>query len=1011
MDNNDVIRRAVRVAMYANAAAAVAGMSSAALAQDQPSPEAAPLQEVVVTGSRVSQPGLESISPVTAVSSEELKSQGTTRVEDLLNSLPMVNPGQGSNISNAATGTATVDLRGLGPQRTLVLVNGRRLMPGEPTNNGVGEADLNQIPAALVDRVDVLTGGASAVYGADAVAGVVNFVMNDHFQGFRIDANASMYQHDQHSYFGQFAPAANFGSASSSVGDGSGKDLTFILGSNFADGKGNVTAYAGWRKIGDVLQATRDFSRCTIADTSPAKLHCGGSSTNATGRFLIENGHGLNVTLGPNQTFVPYNSLTNAYNYGALNYYQRPDERFTGGAFAHYNVNDNVQVYSEFMAMNDRSIAQVAPSGAFLASGTGADPTTGLPNGAWVINCDNPFMTAAQQAAICKHAVGGLSQVILGRRNVEGGPRQDDLQHTSFRAVIGTRGEFADIFSYDAYFQEGRTMLQENYRNDVSKSRLANALLAVVDPTTGQIVCQANANGKNGAPGCIPYNIFGSPLASPAAAVPYFVTPGLQEGVSEERIYSGNVTGDFTKWGAKLPTANSGLIVNLGAEYREESVDFRPDEEYITNDLAGQGNPTLPLAAGFGVKEVFTEMRLPLVQDMPFMKEISVETGYRYSKYDLGFSTNTYKFGVDWAPTADVRFRGSYQRAVRAPSISELFRQKFVANDFGTDPCAGSSSSSPAAASLAQCARSGVTPAQYGKFGVFPPNPAGQYQGLVGGNPTLKPEISDTYTFGIVLTPSFLPDFSATIDYYDIKLKDVINSLGAQFTLNQCLASGNPNYCNLVNRDSLGSLWLTPLSYVTDLTQNLGAYRTKGVDVTTNYRLDLHSLGKLTFQFAGTYVGDFLITPSTIPGFNVGTFNCAGYYGNTCGNYNNTPQPNWRHRFRTAWSTPFQGLEVSAQWRHIGNVHNDNSSPNPLLHGTPTLTEKDLGTRDYLDLGLSYEVLKGMNVRLGVNNVLDKDPPIIAGGDFGSAFVNGNTFPQLYDTLGRYMFVNITADF
>src|SRR5690348_6516023 len=199
-------------------------MPTTALAQDQPAAaeEAAPLQEVVVTGSRITQPGLESISPVTAVNSDELKLEGTTRVEDLLNNLPQVNPGQGSNISNGATGTATVDLRGLGPQRTLVLVNGRRLMPGEPTNNGVGEADLNQIPASLVDRVDVLTGGASAVYGADAVAGVVNFVMNDHFQGFRIDANASTYQHSQHSVYGAIAPAAGFGSSPNIGGDGTG---------------------------------------------------------------------------------------------------------------------------------------------------------------------------------------------------------------------------------------------------------------------------------------------------------------------------------------------------------------------------------------------------------------------------------------------------------------------------------------------------------------------------------------------------------------------------------------------------------------------------------------------------------------------------------------------------------------------------------------------------------------------------------------------------------------------
>jgi iron complex outermembrane recepter protein len=1005
MERNDVIRRAVRYTLYANAAAAVAGLSSTAMAaNEQPEASEGAIQEVVVTGSRITQPGLESISPVTAISSEELRAEGVTRVEDLLNSLPMVNPGQGSNLSNGATGTATVDLRGLGPQRTLVLVNGRRLMPGSPTNAGVGEADLNQIPASLVERVDILTGGASSVYGADAVAGVVNFVMNDHFQGFRIDANAGMYQHSQHNAFGQYAPKQGFGSASSSVGDGNNKDITFVLGGNFADDRGNVTAYAGWRRNADILQGTRDFSRCTLTDTP----NCGGSGTNATGDFFTA-GQGR-VTLGPNQTFVKYVGATNAYNYGALNYYQRPDERWDAGAFAHFNVNENVTAYSEIMTMQDRSIAQIAPSGAFLASGLGV--TNGIPNGEYVLNCNNPLMSAAQQAAICGANAGTANTVdlLMGRRNVEGGPRQDDLQHTSLRMVVGIKGEFAEMFQYDAYIQEGRTQLSENYQNDVSKVRLANALQVVTDPATGQIVCAANANGANRAPGCVPYNIWGSPLIGAGAANNYYSIPALQQGLSEERIYSGSITADLGKVGVKLPTAQNGLSVNLGAEYREESVDFRPDETYITNDLAGQGNPTLPLKAQFGVKEVFTEMRLPIAQDLPFVKELSAETGYRYSKYDLGFSTNTYKFGLDWAPVSDVRFRASYQRAVRAPSLSELFKQKFVGNDFGTDPCA-TSSGSPPTATAAQCARSGMTTA----YGASPGNPAGQYQGQLGGNAQLKPEVSDTYSFGIVLTPSMLPDFNMTIDYYDIKIKNVINSLGAQFVLNNCLYSNQANasnYCALVHRgDALQSLWLSPVSYVDDTIQNLGAFQTRGVDFTSNYRLNMAAWGKLNFQFSGTYVADFLVTPATDPAFAVGTFNCAGYYGNTCLNYNGTPNPKWRHKFRTTWGTPVPGLDFSAQWRHIGNVKADTSSPNPLLAGTTKPMEAELGSRDYLDLSVAYEAYKGISVRVGVNNVLDKDPPIVAGGDFSSVSVNGNTFPQLYDTLGRYMFVNVRADF
>ncbi len=299
MPSNTLLRRAVRVALYANAAAASAGIPALAVAQTPPPEQAeaaTPITEVVVTGSRIVQPNLQAISPVTSVSADEIKSQGVTRVEDLLNNLPQVMADQGSMSSNGASGTATVNLRGLGPQRTLVLINGRRLMPGDRSNTPAFAAqDLNNIPAALVERVDVLTGGASAVYGADATAGVVNFIMNDHFQGFRIDANADMYNHSQHNYYGQFAPEAGFGSAPSHVDDGKTKDVTFILGGNFADGKGNATAYVGYRRIDAVLQSARDFSICTLT-TSGGMPTCGGSSTSATGRIF---GFGTKWALRP----------------------------------------------------------------------------------------------------------------------------------------------------------------------------------------------------------------------------------------------------------------------------------------------------------------------------------------------------------------------------------------------------------------------------------------------------------------------------------------------------------------------------------------------------------------------------------------------------------------------------------------------------------------------------------------------------------------------------------------
>ena len=1040
MTSNTLLRRAVRYALYANAAAASVGLPALATAQTPP-PEQneapAPIQEIVVTGSRIVQPGLQAISPVTSVSQDEIKSQGVTRVEDMLNNLPQVVADQGSMSSNGASGTATVDLRGLGPQRTLVLINGRRLMPGTPSNTPAFAAqDLNNIPAALVERVDVLTGGASSVYGADATAGVVNFIMNDHFQGFRVDANADMYNHQQHNYYGSFAPAAGDGSAPSTVNDGKTKDITFILGGNFADGKGNVTTYLGYRRIDALLQSQRDFSRCTLNDDGGMPV-CGGSSTSATGRLF---GFGTNVgtaaspvygvpfqffgppfntgaTVNPaNGQLVPYLDPQDAFNYGALNYYQRPDERWTGGAFAHYNWDEHHEMYSEFMFMSDHTIAQIAPSGMFLGSGTGVIPAgfpnAGSPDGLWTTNCSNPFLSAQELSILCNGSTAGTTELLMGRRNVEGGDRQDNLTHTSFRLVIGSKGEINDMLSYDVYAQEGMTLLSEEYLNEVSATKVTQALL--VGGTAANPVCLNAAIF----PDCVPYNIWGTGAVSPAA-VQYITASGFQEGENEERIVSGNITADLTKAGVKLPTSTTGLILNVGAEYREEFTDLRPDTEFIGNgaraDLLGQGSATLPLNAGMHVSEAFLEARLPVIQDQPGAKELSFEAGYRYSDYTLGFNTNTYKFGFDYAPLSDVRVRASYNRAVRVPNLQELFAEKFIALDGSEDPCATSGFGSPAVGTLAQCTSKappvGITKAQYGTDGE-PGNPAGQYNGQVGGNPTLKPEVADTYTFGLVVTPTALPNFNLTLDYFDIKIKNVITSYGANLIVNQCIVENNPVFCSSVqqgeqvgvHRDFLGSLWFSINGYVEDPLLNLGYLWTRGVDLGAHYRQDLAKLGHMDFSLAGTYTASFITEP--YPGS--GTYDCAGYFGDTCGN----PLPKWRHVFSDTWATPLQGFDVMARWRHINSTEIDTTNPSPLLAGASQAPYRTLGSRDYLDLMFMYQWTKGITTRLGVNNVLDKDPPILDAGEvLAPPFYNGNTYPQVYDTLGRYIFLNITADF
>lgn len=1017
MLTSNSIQRAVRYALLTGAATAAASALPAQAADDPT------IQEVIVTGSRIPQPNLTSISPVTAIGAETVKIEGVTRVEDLINNLPQAFADFGGNLSNGATGAATVDLRNLDSQRTLVLVNNRRLMPGDPTQNGAASPDLNQIPSALIERVEVLTGGASAVYGADAVAGVVNFIMNDNFEGIRVDTQYSLYQHkNDNDDVQRVVRARNFGLPPSNVTDGNTKDITFIAGINTPDGRGNATVYLGYRELDAFKQDQRDFSACALqsGNTEPSFFNCGGSGTTAPSRFIARADAALgraggDFTIGAGNDLIAYSAARDAFNFAPDNFYQRPDERKTGGLFAHYDFSEKASVYTEFMFMDDRTAAQIAASGAFLGSGPGQPPFFGD----YAINCDNPFLTPEMVTAFCGSNLTEPAFITVGRRNVEGGGRLDDLRHTSFRGVIGMRGDIASGWTYDVYGLYGTSLLKENYQNDVSRTRMRNALNAVVDTrpgeiTNGQTVCSINADASvtNDDPRCVPWNIFSLNGVTPDQLA-YLQVPGISTGSTTETVLSGSVAADLGQYGIKLPTAADGLGVAFGAEYRSEESELRTDLSFQTGDLAGQGAPTLDTVGSFDVRELFAEARLPLVQDKPFVQTLSVEAGYRYSEYNLGFDTDTYKLGMDWAPVDDIRFRGSYQRAVRSPNVQELFLKPRVQLDGQGDPCAVEDVNDPndpndtfdtPEASPEECAFSGVSAAQYG---TILENPAAQYNGLVGGNPALDPEESDTYSIGFVFTPQFLPGFTMTVDFYDIKVEKLVDSLGGDFILQTCLDSGDPTYCDRVRRDANGSLWLGDGGFVEDPILNTGSLQTKGADLEATYRFDMGRAGGLGLSLVGTYTDEFVTEP--LPGAE--KYDCGGLYGTVC----DVPIPEWRHKLRANWQSPW-GVDVALTWRFIDSVELDASSDNPSLAGDVFWQDARLGTRNYFDTTASYtmsdvSVFSNVTGRLGINNLLDKDPPLVGQFSCPSVLCNGNTFPQVYDTLGRYIFVGITADF
>jgi outer membrane receptor protein involved in Fe transport len=1011
--------------------------------------------DIVVTGTRIPQPNLESAAPVTVVSNQDIKLTGTTRIEDALNQLPGAASSQSSGISNGATGTAEIDLRYLGSKRSLTLVNGRRLTPGDP--NGTTQAgDINIIPASLLKRVEVLTGGASSVYGADAVAGVVNFIIDTDFTGLRVDGNWSIYQHNNDDpgvshglNMSDILNAKNYPYPTGSVSDGRAIDATVSLGASFDDGRGHALAYFGYRKINPILQGKRDYSSCVIQNTGGGVPRCGGSATANPGNALFfSTFNATTSTIGQLGPGTITQGAQNIYNFAPLNYFQRPDERYTAGAFANYEINSAVKPYLEFMFMDDHTLAQIAPSGDFGNTLT--------------INCDNPLMSAAQSAVLCApqnlitgfigsfpvaagapyntvaNGVGSLTPIVFNnptggtynkaffqllRRNTEGGPRISDLTHTSYRGVLGVRGDLSSAFSYDAYYQYGKTDYSQVYRNEFSVSRLGRALDVVsVDPATGLEVapnapgsvaeCRSVLDASD--PACVPYDVFGAGGPS-AAAINYLNVFGVIHGKTSEQIADANITGDLGELGFTTPWATDGVGVNAGWEYRKESLTLDPDQSFQTNDLAGQGSPTLPVNGDFHVNELFGEIQIPLVQHN-FVDDLSLGAGYRKSWYKLSngrkYDTDTYKLTAEFAPIADIRFRGSYNRAVRAPNIQELFAPAFVGLDGSVDPCAGHQITATDYGCIAQGMTVGAgTPA----------NPAGQYNGLLGGNENLEPEKATTKTVGVVLQPRFFPRFAFTVDYWNIDLKNAIQGFGADAIINTCVANTTATSvspaCALVHRNAAGSIWLTSDGYVIDTPNNQGRIKTDGFDFNMSYSHRLGGLGGLSASFNGTLLKHYKVQNGLSD-----SYDCAGLYGPVCSGASvasSSPMPKWRHKARLTWDTPL-GLGLSVQWRYFGKVKAETLEASNTINGAnnfdPGLHVK---AQNYFDLAATYSLWDMVSLRAGVNNVFDKDPPLITSGNAGrpgsnlcpAGPCNGNTYPGAWDALGRYIFAGATVDF
>jgi iron complex outermembrane recepter protein len=1013
-----------RCATVLSACVCIVAMEMPAVAQQapvvaQPAPKPAAdqaepaLEEVVVTGSRIAAPNEVSTSPILAISSQSIKVSGKTDITDLINQLPQIFSNElGQDLGNTtsglttAGGVATADLRGLGPARTLVLIDGVRLGVGSP-NTAIAEPapDLDQIPVGLVERVEVVTGGASAAYGSDAIAGVVNFIMKKNFQGFEVDGQVGENDHNNHNTWVQ-GLAQQFGAtpATGSVQDGRNKNFDVIMGTNFAEGQGNVTAYLSYRHADPVYSSARDFGSCELLpNPTLTGVACAGSS----------NSNWFNPASGPNigtvysvsgHSFVPWGTPgTNPpaeFNSQPFIDLSREDDRYNAAFMAHDQVTDAFQPYMQFFFMDDKTHQVVAPAALFKDANI-LDPTGA---GDYYTNCSNPLLSAQQAGILCTPAQiaadkanpgSALAMIEIGRRNVEGGGRSTDFEHTNYRAVAGAKGDFAGAWSYDAYGQYFYTKFTDSNQGYLNFQAVSNALL--VTGTAANPKCITGSTQ-----GCVPYNIWSDGGVTPAQLA-YLYELGTAQGASTLKTLHADITGKLGEYGVTSPWATEGVGLNIGAEHRTDQEYLQPDAAEESGLLSGFGSAVAPINDAISVSEQFLELRAPIAQDKSGVKELVVDTGYRHSNYTTVGNTNTYKFEVQYAPVADYRIRASYDRAIRAPSVAESFIPPIVGlAAVGGDPCAP-----PIQYSLQQCINTGVTPAQYNNASI-PQGVAAQLSQQTSGNANLKPEQADTYTVGLNFAPSQIRHLTGSIDYFHIQIKDEVGVIPYLDILQFCADTANPVYCSqIVRQPTTGSLTGNSNAgggYVIQKNYNLGTAIYSGVDVVANYKLDLPpGFGDVAWALNGAYMLHNETQP--IPGGV--TYDCAGLFGAVC----QTVNPRWRHTLRTTWETAWN-VSASLTWRFLGPVTQDNDSQQPGLAGAVFGAFDYFNYRipgyNYIDLEATWDVNKVLQIRAGASNVLDKDPPVAE-----AAIVSGgaaNTYGA-YDVFGRQLFIAFTAKF
>jgi len=948
---------------------------------------------IVVTGSRIASPTLTSGAPLQIIDSNAIQSTGASVLQDVLQMNPVVSAPAisrtNSNFSTSSVGVATVDLRNLGTSRTLVLVDGLRFVSGVPNQQTV---DLNTIPTAFIDRVEIVSGGESAIYGSDAVAGVVNIIYKKHFSGIEVNVHGG----------------------SSQYGDDAARHANVLIGGKYADDRGNIMVYAGYSHDGAVMSADR--ARSSIDQTSLGSLNNNindvfklqrpsFSASAPQGTFQF--GNGTSATLDPNGNVIPVNTNgtggnpATGFNRDAFRYIAVPLDRYLIASRATYDVTPGIKAFVDTTFAHSRTVSQLEPFAISTSGSNGIFNGTGgfypieqvLPNGQVFVN---PLVPAGLVSRAHDVNGDGLKDLSFTSRLTDIGDRSTSADRNTYRIVTGLRGELGSKWHWEAYASYGRT---DDDQVATGQVNLANfrAALVVIPATPGTpgsltlpdgtaIEC-ADPNAR--ANGCVPANVYGANKLS-AAAAKYLAAPSTSNGFTQEIDSGANITGslwDF--WGA------GPIGVATGVEYRKESSDRLYDA--LTQSGGNGGNALADTSGSFDVGEAYVETHIPLLTDMPFVKHLEFRAAGRVSDYSTVGTVFSWNYGLIYQPIPDVTFRVSKALATRAPNIGELFSG--MSQTFPTgliDPCAGVKANTPGTLAANCRAAPGVN-ANIAANGAFTVTQADSQSvsGFNSGNPNLHQEEGHTLTAGMVVNPrsiDALRNLSFTVDYTRTHITDAILATPRQFILNQCYQSGNPLYCQFITRNAVaqGNTSAGSLEFVNSIDENSGGFLMNTIDITTAYKQGLGQYGDLNMSIAYTHLlkGWEIPLPGAPKQLLAGT---VGYA---------------RDKFETSLNWQIGKLTFEYTGQYIGESFLSESFVLSLVNnnGTPVTNPHDprvaIAPRYYQNLQIKYDINKKFQLYFGIDDLFNLAPPPIYTG-LPTDSTGTETNAGVYDAIGR----------